>query len=122
MVQAEKSADCSNSQVTGENMGNPDNNDGMVKSERQELVLQFMEDHPLAMPPTVIYRNLRVHRNLRVGYETLKNYLDEFHEEGLVLRVDKKSLDDGEIVEADADDRAYYVISDEGREWLRNDD
>ncbi|GGK78715.1 hypothetical protein GCM10009067_33830 [Haloarcula sebkhae] len=33
---------------------------------------------------------------------------------------DKQGLNDGEIKEADADDRAYYIINDKGREFLRN--
>jgi len=34
---------------------------------------------------------------------------------------DKQGLNDGEIKEADADDRAYYIINDKGREFLRNE-
>jgi len=108
------------SQSIGENIVSAPDESDMVKSERKELVLQFMEEHPLALPPVLIYRNLRLHRSLRVGKETVKNYLTELEEEGLVLRIDKQALDDGEIKEADADDRAYYIINDKGREFLRS--
>jgi len=90
----------------------------MVKSERKELLLEFMSEHPLAMSPVMLYRNLRIHRDLRVGKETVKNYLQEMAEEGLVLRIDKQALDDAEIREADPDDRAYYIISDAGRDSI----
>jgi len=72
------------------------------------------------MPPLVIYRNLRLHRGMRVRDETIRNYLSELADEGLVLRVEKAELDDGDLVEADPDDRAYYIISEKGREYLRN--
>ena len=94
---------------------------GMVKSERKELILRFMAEHPLAMSPVALYRNLRIHRELRVGKETVKNYLQEMAEEGLVLRIDKSALDDAEIQEADADDRAYYIISEDGKSAVESD-
>jgi len=90
----------------------------MVKSERKELLLEFMSEYPLAMSPVMLYRNLRIHRDLRVGKETVKNYLQEMAEEGLVLRIDKRALDDAEIREAAPDDRAYYIISDAGRDAI----
>jgi Fe2+ or Zn2+ uptake regulation protein len=93
----------------------------MVKSERKELILKFMAEHPLAMSPVALYRNLRIYRELRVGKETVKNYLKEMAEEGLVLRIDKSALDDAEIQEADADDRAYYIISEDGKSAVESD-
>jgi len=93
----------------------------MVKSERKELILRFMAEHPLAMSPVALYRNLRIHRELRVGKETVKNYLQEMAGEGLVLRVDKSALDDAEIQEADANDRAYYIISEDGKSAVASD-
>ncbi|MGB9933913.1 hypothetical protein [Haloarcula amylolytica] len=93
----------------------------MVKSERKELILRFMAEHPLAMSPVALYRNLRIHRELRVGKETVKNYLQEMAKEGLVLRVDKNALDDAEIQEADDEDRAYYLISEDGKAAVESD-
>jgi predicted transcriptional regulator len=111
-----------NSHPIGENIVSAPDESDMVKSERKELVLRFMEKNSLALPPILVYRNLRLHRSLRVGKETVKNYLTELKEEGLVLRIDKQALDDGEIKEAEPDDRAYYIINDKGREFLRSKD
>ena len=107
-----------NNQLSGENITSGQEGQDMVKSERKELLLEFMSEYPLAMSPVVLYRNLRIHRDLRVGKETVKNYLQEMAEEGLVLRIDKQALDDAEIREADPDDRAYYIISDAGRDSI----
>ncbi|MBX0296671.1 hypothetical protein [Haloarcula nitratireducens] len=120
MQQTKESACRCKNHLTGENMPLGPENGDMVKSERKDLILQFMGEYPLAMPPVLIYRNLRLHRNLRVGKETVKNYLQELVEEGLVLRIDKNALDDGEIREADPDDRAYYIISEEGKDEIED--
>jgi len=102
-------------------MSSPFVESDMVKSERKELILRFMAEHPLAMSPVALYRNLRIHRELRVGKETVKNYLQEMAKEGLVLRVDKNALDDAEIQEADDEDRAYYLISEDGKAAVESD-
>ncbi|CCQ34292.1 hypothetical protein HLRTI_002162 [Halorhabdus tiamatea SARL4B] len=90
----------------------------MTKEDRRRQVLAFMKDHPLALSPLLLYRNMRLHQTVTFSVDSLRNYLEEFAEEGLVLRVEKEPLDDGRIVEADSGTRAYYVISDEGREYL----
>jgi len=107
-----------NNQLSGENITSGQEHQGMVKSERKQLLLEFMSEYPLAMSPVMLYRNLRIHRDLRVGKETVKNYLQEMAEEGLVLRIDKQALDGAKIKEADPDDRAYYIISDAGRDAI----
>ena len=100
---------------------NDDCNDGdMTKNERMEAILQYMEEYPLALPPTVLYRNIRIHRNLYIGRETVRNYLDEMADKGWVKRVKKKPLDNGGIVEAGPDDRAYYIITEQGRKHIQN--
>jgi predicted transcriptional regulator len=121
MAQTKYRTNESNVQTSGDDMTDSHDNDDMVKSERMDLLLEFMAEHPLAMPPIVIYRNLRIHRNLRVRKETVKNYLQELAEDGLVRRVDKGSLDDGKVVDADEDGRAYYIITEKGRRELNDE-
>lgn len=102
------------------NMANPDGG-SMTKEDRKQLVLGFMEEHPLALPPTVWYRNLRLHRTVTFSKDSLGNYFKEFVEQGLVARVDKEALDKGQIKTISDDDyRAYYIITDSGREYLRD--
>lgn len=93
----------------------------MVKEDRRRLVLEFMSEHPLALPPTVWYRNLSVHRTVTFGKDSLRNYLDEFVDEGLVERVNKEDLDGGDITPVSDDEyRAYYLITDSGREEVES--
>lgn len=95
----------------------PDGGD-MGKEERRQVVLSFLNEHPLALPPKIIYRNLRLHRQITFSEDSVENYLEEFVEEGLVDRIEKEPLDDGRIEQADDDySRAYYLITDEGRNY-----
>lgn len=91
----------------------------MGKEDRRQIVLQFMAEHGLALPPKAIFRNLRVHRRIPFGDATVDNYLEDFVEEGLVRRVDPKRMADFEVADVkDEDRRAYYIITDEGREYI----
>lgn len=92
----------------------------MGKEDRQRVVLEFLRDHPLALPPKLIYRNLKLRRNITFSDQSVDNYLAEFDEEGLVMRVKMDPLDSGELVEAGDDERAYYVITDAGVEYLED--
>jgi hypothetical protein len=95
--------------------------DSMVKSERKREVLQFLEEHPLALPLSALYRNLRLHRSITFGKETMRLYMNEFVEDRLVARLDMGALEDGKIEEAPESDRAYYIITDAGRAHLRDE-
>lgn len=94
---------------------NPSN---MGKEDRKRLVLEFMEEYPLALPPRAIYRNMKLLWSVTFSWRSTQTYLDEFEDEGLVMRVEKGPLDDGEVVEASEDSRAYYLITDAGRDEL----
>lgn len=92
-----------------------DNVKNMGKKDRKQLVLEFMAEHPIPMPPLVWYRSLRAKRRVTFGIDSLRTYLDEFVDDGLVVQINKEALDDGklEIIE-DSQYRAYYMITDKG--------
>lgn len=92
----------------------------MGKAERKELLLDFMAEHPLALPPLSWYRNLKIHRDMTFSRDTVDNYLEEFVDQGYVARVDKEALDTGQIETVDkSESRAYYIITDAGIEAVR---
>jgi hypothetical protein len=93
----------------------------MGKEDRRRVVLDFMGEYPVALRPAEIYRNLRYHRRITFSKESVDNYIEEFVEEGLVLRVKPQSLEMGQIEEAPPDQRAYYIISEEGQEHLQSE-
>jgi hypothetical protein len=116
-MQAEDSANYPKFNRIEGSIRNPDNLDDMGKDERRRLLLEFMAEHPLALPPLSWYRNMKIHRDMTFSRDTLDNYLEEFVDEGLVARVHKEGLDKGEIEPVDDEDyRAYYIITDEGLE------
>ncbi|WP_424001156.1 hypothetical protein ACOZ4I_15615 [Haloarcula salina] len=94
----------------------------MTKEDRRQQLLEFMKEHPLALPPLLIYRNLKLHKDVTFTADSVRNYLDEFAEEGLVLMVEKEPLDEGKLVEAEAGTRPYYIISEDGRDYLSEEE
>lgn len=93
----------------------------MPPKERERLVLEFLAEHGIPLPPKAIYRGLKVERNITFAYRTVQNILGRLNEEGQVMRVDKEALDEGRVEplsEAESDQRTYYFITDEGRERL----
>lgn len=91
----------------------------MTKEDRQHQVLEFMDEFQLALPPLLVYRNMRLHEKVTFSVDSLRNYLEEFVDEGLVLRIKKQPLDEGKLEEAKSGGRAYYLISEQGKEYLQ---
>lgn len=86
----------------------------MGKSDRKELVLQFLARSQLALPPAVLYRNLRLRHNASFSEKSLGNYLSELEADGLVKRVDPKALEKRTIRTVGEDERGYYLITEDG--------
>jgi hypothetical protein len=87
----------------------------MSKEDRKSLVLQYLVHTRLALPPSVLFRNLRLRQNATFSESTLGNYLDELREEGLITRIDPEAMVDREVVEID-DGRGYWMATDGGIE------
>lgn len=93
----------------------------MTKQDRRNLLLQFLAEYDLALPPLAIYRNMRLKWNITFSKQSIHNYLDEFTDEGLVLRVEPAPIGSRKLVEAKGEDtRAYYIISEKGRDAARD--
>ena len=90
--------------------------------ERRRVVLEFLDEHGLPLSPKAIYRGLKIQRDITFGYRTVQNILAELAEEGYVMRVSKDALDEGRIdplPENDSAQRAWYFISEKGRDRVR---
>lgn len=96
----------------------PMNSWDMGKRERKLVLLEFMAEYGLALPPKAIYRNLRLLEGITFSERSIENYLDEFVAESLVNRIDPERMEDAEIAEIQPGEnqrRAYYIITDKGR-------
>lgn len=89
--------------------------DNMSKEDRKALVLQYLVHTGLALPPAVLYRNLRLRQNATFSESTLGNYLDELDAEGLVTRIDPEAMVERKVVEID-EGRGYWTATERGRE------
>lgn len=101
-----------------ENMENVNDSGSMGKEDRRRAVLDFMEEFPVALRPAELYRNLRYHRKITFSKESVDNYLEEFVDEGLVRRVKPAAMEMGDLEDAPEDQRAYYIISEKGQDYL----
>jgi hypothetical protein len=100
----------------GCNLSVIDNTGNMGKDDRKALVLQFLAESGMALPPAVLFRNLRLHHNATFSEKSLGNYLGELAAAGLVKRVDPTALERRDVVEVGEDERAYYMITEAGVE------
>lgn len=86
----------------------------MGKAERKQVVLQFLADTRLALPPKVLFRNLRLQNNVTFSEKSLNNYLKELDNDGFVTRVDPLGLENRQISAVSDDQRGYYFITEAG--------
>lgn len=93
----------------------------MAKQERRLVLLNFLTDTKLAMPIAVIYRNLRYHVGITFSRPSIRNYLNECLEEGLVRRIKPEPLEARKLVDIDRGDErgGYWIITRTGREYVR---
>jgi predicted transcriptional regulator len=105
--------------ATGVNKRMAGDSGDMTREERVDIVLEFLARHELALTTKAIYRNLKVNNRFTVGQETLRLYLNDLVDRGLVQRVDPEAMEEMEITELTADDRrGYYMITEKGREEI----
>ncbi|MFC3960355.1 winged-helix domain-containing protein [Halovivax cerinus] len=66
------------------------------------LILEFLADHDLELPPKPLYRNLNRHGH-EIGYSTVRLRLSELDDHGLIRQTE---------------DGGYYEITEKGRAYL----
>jgi len=82
------------------------------KAERKDFIIEFLEETRVALPRKALYRNL-AYRKADFSDSSLKNYLGELREEGLVERIDAKKFANGTVQISD-DDPGYWIITKQG--------
>lgn len=65
------------------------------------VILEFLDNHDLELPPKPLYRNLNRH-GYDIGYSTVRNRVRELEDNGFLK----------------SDDRGYYSLTDKARSWL----
>ncbi len=78
--------------------------DSMSKEDRREIILQFLADTGLAMPPAPLFYNMKEEMFVTFSKRTMQRLLKEMREEGLVRKIEQG---DG-----------YWEITEQGREYL----
>lgn len=96
----------------------PDGGD-VAKEDRKRRVLAFLVDSRLALPRTALFRNLR-YQGADFSEGSLKNYLRELREEGLVERIDAEKFAEGQVSVSD-DDPGYWVATSDGRDVIESE-
>ena len=110
---------CGDDDMSGEIIRPREHWSDMAPEDRKLAVLRFLAEYGLALPPAVIYRNIRYHHNATFKRRVTDNYLSELVEEGLARRIEPEPLEDRQLVDASEDTRkAYYIVTEEGRDYL----
>jgi len=89
----------------------------MPPEARRELVLEFIAEHDMPLPPLAIWGGMKRQYRVTFSYRTLQNILSDLVESDDLFRVDTSNLKDGEIkpIDEDASSRkSYYFITDSG--------
>jgi repressor of nif and glnA expression len=101
----------------GENITSCRDASTMGKEERMRLVLEILDESQLALPPAVIFRNLKV-RGATFERRSVNNYLEELSEQGYLRKVDPKHMEEGGYETVGPDETGYYIITEEGSEHV----
>lgn len=68
-------------------------------------ILEFLDEHDLALPPKALYLNLNRHGH-EIGYSTVRERVRVLSDNGML---------------AEVEDGGYYAVTDLGRRWLADD-
>jgi repressor of nif and glnA expression len=81
----------------------------MTKEDRKRQVLDLLVDTEMALPPAVLFRNLKL-RGATFEYRSVKTYLRELTEAGYVRKVSPDALQKGRLEDAD-EGEGYYIAT-----------
>lgn len=70
------------------------------------LILEFLQEHDLSLPPRPLYYNLN-RRSHDIGYSTVRKRV--------------KILESHNLLEIEDEDRGYYAVSDKGQAYLNGE-
>jgi len=95
----------------------------MPQLSSEEVILTFLYETDLPLRPKSIYGGLIDHQDITFSYRTVQNKIRDLHEAEDIKKV---KIDDskGEIVDVASDEdyrRAYYKITDQGRERVERE-
>lgn len=91
----------------------------MPELDKRQLVLAFLAEHDIPLGPIGIYGGLVHTQDITFSYSTVQNIMRELAEQGAVERVQiDPSAGEVRPLPDDGDRRAYYLITDQGRERL----
>ncbi|WP_254271114.1 hypothetical protein [Haloarcula marina] len=96
----------------------------MPPEARREMVLEFVAQQDIPLPPLAIWAGLNRHFRVTFSYRTMQNILNDLVEDGDLFRVDTQKLREGEITPIEGDSssrRAYYFITDAGLERVEKE-
>lgn len=102
-------------------MDSDDNAERVAREERLRLVLKYLVETESALPPAVIFRNLKL-RGATFERRSVTYFLGDLHERGLAEKVDTGALESGRVVAADHGEPGYWMATDAGRQLVEQDD
>jgi len=87
----------------------------MGREARVDVVLDYLVDTGVAFPVTVLHRNLVLNRHATFSATSLRSYLKQLHEEGLVRKIDSIAIDEREVREVRYEEPGYFQATQTAR-------
>jgi hypothetical protein len=97
-------------------MDNIPDSTNMGRDARVELVLDYLVETGVALPVACLHRNLVLNRHATFSSTSLRSYLKELHEEGLVRKIDNEALDQREVREVRLSQPGYFQATETARQ------
>jgi len=123
-LQSVESICCTNSGTFGGNKRQVNDGGDMPPEARRELVLEFVVQHDIPLPPLAIWAGLNRQHRVTFSYRTMQNILSDLVNEGDLFKVDTEKLRGGEISKIEGDSssrRAYYFATEEGMDRVKSE-
>lgn len=103
-----------------------DQNQDVPAEPRQVLELRLLDNVGFPLPPIAVYAGLHVRHHVTFSYSTLQKDLRNLSKKEDLIRISTKALKERKLEEIPREEwgerRSYYMISEQGRERLKERD
>jgi repressor of nif and glnA expression len=99
----------------------PGDAEDMGREDRKRQTLEVLVESGMAVPLKVLTRNVKL-QGATFEESSVRRYLNELLDDGLVIKIDPFGLDDRKIIEVGKSEEGYWMASQKGRERIKSEE